>query len=196
MSKGCRGRKTDIQDCQCCNNLHSVGLLRGSFRPTGCRLCGSQHSAPPRQPSSRAPRARCCSCKRPHPDEPPGCTMSSATLLESVGWPYIDSILLGEREPSKLSGLCDGASKPAAGGGQKSGGRYRPEHLFCLHRPWKATGIFRIRLPLATSISRQMLARFDSQEQCAEAPSANTKPRQSARPFDVPSEMHRILGGI
>ena len=31
--KGVPGRKTDIQDCQWLQYLHTVGLLRGSFRP-------------------------------------------------------------------------------------------------------------------------------------------------------------------
>ena len=31
--KGVPGRKTDVQDCQWLQYLHSVGLLRGSFRP-------------------------------------------------------------------------------------------------------------------------------------------------------------------
>jgi transposase len=33
--KNVPGRKTDIQDCQWIQGLHSVGLLRGSFRPDG-----------------------------------------------------------------------------------------------------------------------------------------------------------------
>ena len=32
--KNVPGRKTDIVDCQWIQELHSVGLLRGSFRPT------------------------------------------------------------------------------------------------------------------------------------------------------------------
>jgi transposase len=34
------GRKTDVQDCQWLQRLHSCGLLRGSFRPrdTICRM--------------------------------------------------------------------------------------------------------------------------------------------------------------
>ena len=31
--KNLPGRKTDVQDCQWLQHLHSVGLLRGSFRP-------------------------------------------------------------------------------------------------------------------------------------------------------------------
>ena len=33
--KNVPGRKTDLQDCQWIQGLHSVGLLRGSFRPDG-----------------------------------------------------------------------------------------------------------------------------------------------------------------
>ena len=33
--KNVPGRKSDIQDCQWLQGLHSVGLLRGSFRPAG-----------------------------------------------------------------------------------------------------------------------------------------------------------------
>ena len=39
-----------------------------------------------------------------------------------------------------------------------------------------------------------MLARFDSQEQCAEAPSTKYKAQGNQPSFNVPSEMHRILG--
>ncbi len=43
--KNLPGRKTDVQDCQWLQYLHSVGLLRGSFRPTDrsarcARSCG------------------------------------------------------------------------------------------------------------------------------------------------------------
>lgn len=32
--KSAPGRKTDVQDCQWIQQLHSYGLLRGSFRPS------------------------------------------------------------------------------------------------------------------------------------------------------------------
>ncbi len=32
--KNVPGRKTDVQDCQWLKPLHSVGLLRGSYRPS------------------------------------------------------------------------------------------------------------------------------------------------------------------
>ena len=47
--KGVPGRKTDIQDCQWLQYLHSVGFA------VSCAIVTT---------SSRLPRAKCCSCKR------------------------------------------------------------------------------------------------------------------------------------
>jgi len=46
-AKNVPGRRTDVSDCQWLQYLHSVGLLRASFRPpTGC-LLDSVFAAPP-----------------------------------------------------------------------------------------------------------------------------------------------------
>ena len=51
------------------------------------------------------------------------------------GLAIIDAILLGEREPSKLAGLCDARIKASRQVVAKSlVGDYRPEHLFCLQQ--------------------------------------------------------------
>ena len=36
--KNVPGRKSDVEDCEWLRELHSVGLLRGSFRPAGPSL--------------------------------------------------------------------------------------------------------------------------------------------------------------
>ena len=45
--KNVPGRKTDVQDCQWLQYLHSVGLLRGSYRPSH-DVCSNSHFAPKR----------------------------------------------------------------------------------------------------------------------------------------------------
>ena len=47
--KNLPGRKTDVQDCQWLQYLHSVGLLRGSFRPpeTVCAIATDWCAPPP-----------------------------------------------------------------------------------------------------------------------------------------------------
>jgi transposase len=111
------------------------------------------------------------------------------------GLAIIDAILLGEREPSRLSGLCDARIKASRQVVAKSlVGDYRPEHLFCLRQALESYRHFQSQIAACDEQVETMLARFDSQEQCAEAPSNKYKAQGNQPAFDVPSEMHRILG--
>ena len=65
--KGVPGRKTDIQDCQWLQYLHTVGLLRAACAG---RLYGSQYLAPPRQSAQERLAPSAAHAKSPHPDEP------------------------------------------------------------------------------------------------------------------------------
>jgi hypothetical protein len=69
-------RKSDVQDCQWRQELHSVGLLRGSFRPTAAIAAlraylrhpeeRRQHEGPPR-PRAPSPRPRSQAITPPAP---------------------------------------------------------------------------------------------------------------------------------
>ena len=97
--------------------------------------------------------------------------------------------------PPKLSGLCDGRIKASRQVVAKSlVGDYRPEHLFCLPQALESYRHFQSQIAACDQHIEEMLAGFDSQEQCAEAPSTKYKAQGNQPPFDVPSEMHRILG--
>ena len=65
--KNVPGRKSDVSDCEWIRELHSVGLLRGSFRPTDAIvamravLCGTgRRSSKAPAPTSSACRRRSC----------------------------------------------------------------------------------------------------------------------------------------
>jgi hypothetical protein len=111
------------------------------------------------------------------------------------GLAIIDAILSGEREPSKLCCLCDGRIKASRQVVAKSlVGDYRPEHLFSLQQALESYRHFQNQIAACHEHIERMLAHFDSQEQCAEAPSTQYKAQGNQPTFDVPSEMHRILG--
>jgi transposase len=121
--------------------------------------------------------------------------MSFSDITGVSGLAIIDAILLGEREPSKLSGLCDARIKASRQVVSKSlVGEYRPEHLFCLKQALESYRHFQNQIVACDEQVEAMLARFDSQEQCTEAPSTKYKAQGNQPAFDVPSEMHRILG--
>ena len=70
----------------------------------------------------------------------------------------------------------------------------RPEHLFCLHQALESYRHFQSQITACDEQVETMRARFDSQEQCAEVPSNKYRAQGNQPAFDVPSEMHRILG--
>lgn len=192
--KGVPGRKTDIQDCQWLQYLHSVGLLRGSFRPAQA-VCAVRSILRHRDTLLQSASRQVLLMQK-------ALTQMNLQLHNVIsditgvsGLAIIDAILLGEREPSKLSGLCDGRIKASRQVVAKSlVGDYRPEHLFCLYQALESYRHFQSQIAACDQHIEAMLARFDSQEHCAEAPCAKYRAQGNQPAFDVPSEMHRILG--
>ena len=192
--KGVPGRKTDIQDCQWLQYLHTVGLLRGSFRPAQA-VCAVRSILRHRDNQLKSASRQVLLMQK-------ALTQMNLQLHNVIsditgvsGLAIIDAILRGEREPSKLSCLCDARIKASRQTVAKSlVGDYRPEHLFSLQQALESYRHFENQIAACDQHIERMLAHFDSQEQCAEAPSNKYKAKGNQPTFDVPSEMHRILG--
>ena len=191
--KGVPGRKTDVQDCQWLQYLHTVGLLRGSFRPAQA-VCAVRSILRHRDNQLKSASRQVLLMQK-------ALTQMNLQLHNVIsditgvsGLAIIDAIL-GEREPSKLSCLCDARIKASRQTVAKSlVGDYRPEHLFSLQQALESYRHFENQIAACDQHIERMLAHFDSQEQCAEAPSTKYKAQGNQPTFDVPSEMHRILG--
>ena len=192
--KGVPGRKTDIQDCQWLQYLHTVGLLRGSFRPAQA-VCAVRSILRHRDNQLKSASRQVLLMQK-------ALTQMNLQLHNVIsditgvsGLAIIEAILRGEREPSKLSCLCDARIKASRQTVAKSlVGDYRPEHLFCLQQALESYRHFENQIAACDQHIERMLAHFDSQEQCAEAPSTIYKAQGNQPAFDVPSEMYRILG--
>jgi len=192
--KGVPGRKTDIQDCQWLQYLHTVGLLRGSFRPAQA-VCAVRSILRHRDILLKSASRQVLLMQK-------ALTQMNLQLHNVIsditglsGLAIIDAILSGEREPLKLSALCDSRIKASRQVVAKSlVGDYRPEHLFCLQQALESYRHFQSQIAACDEHIENMLAHFDSQEQCAEAPSTKYRAQGNQPAFDVPSEMHRILG--
>jgi transposase len=126
------GRKSDIQDCQWLQELHSVGLLRGSFRPEADMAALRTYL---RQ------RAELLEQRAAHIQH-----MQKALLYMNVRLPQVLSditgvsglaiiraIVAGERDPQRLAALRQpGLKKCAAEIVQALTGHYQAEHVFVL----------------------------------------------------------------
>lgn len=126
------GRKTDMQDCQWLQLLHSRGLLRGSFRP---REAITRLRALHRHRSNLvAESARCVQWMQQALDQMNVQVHRAVSdLTGETGLKIVRAIVAGERDPQQLAALRHGrCRKSAAEFAAHLTGTWREEHLFNL----------------------------------------------------------------
>ncbi len=126
------GRKSDVQDCQWIQRLHSFGLLNGSFRPEG-ELCALR--------AYRRHRASLIEHRAAHIQHMQKALHQMNVQLTQVlsditgvtGMAILRAILAGERDPVILAQRRDArCAKPEAELVKALTGHYRAEHVFAL----------------------------------------------------------------
>ncbi|HWU85700.1 MAG TPA: IS110 family transposase [Kofleriaceae bacterium] len=136
------GRKTDVQDCQWLQQLHSCGLLRGSFRPveTIARLRALQRQ----MANLVAERTKCVLWMQKALDQMNvQVHRAVADLTGKTGMAIVRAIVAGERDPLRLAALRDGhCRKPRAEMARHLTGTWREEHLFNLASALRLYDVF------------------------------------------------------
>jgi transposase len=134
QTKNVAGRKSDVQDCQWIQRLHTFGLLQGSFRPEDSYCVLRTYL----RYRDELVSARSTQCQHMH-KALQQMNVQLAQVLSDVtgvsGMAIIEAILAGERDPVKLSALVDRRVRATTATIQKAlKGDYRPEHLFVLQQ--------------------------------------------------------------
>jgi hypothetical protein len=140
--KSVPGRKSDVQDCQWIQQLHSYGLLRGSFRPSNDIV---ELRSYVRQ-RSRLFESAGVQVQLMHK----AFTQMNIQLNHAIsditgvtGLNIIRSILQGERDPKTLADLSvNGCRKNMGLIAKALEGNYREEHVFALERAYEAYEFF------------------------------------------------------
>lgn len=142
QTKNVAGRKSDVQDCQWIQRLHTYGLLQGSFRPadpycvlrTYLRYRDELVSARSAQSQHMHKALQQMNVQLPQ-------VLSDITGVS--GMAIIEAILAGERDPAKLLALVDGRVRATTAQIRKAlRGDYRPEHLFVLQQAFSLYGTY------------------------------------------------------
>jgi transposase len=128
------GRKSDVQDCQWLQRLHSCGLLSGSFRPSQ-NICAIR-TLIREKAAMVADRAVWVQRMQKSLDQMNIRIHHAVSDLDGVtGLAILHAIIEGERDPHKLAALRDcRCKKSEAEIAEHLTGNWREEHLFNLRQ--------------------------------------------------------------
>ena len=196
--KNVPGRKSDVSDCQWLQYLHSVGLLRGSFRPEQA-VCSVRSILRHRDSLVQMGSSHVQHLQKALDQMNLQLHHVISDITGTTGIAILEAILAGERNPHTLAALRDRRIKASADTIAKSRvGDYRREHLFTLRQ---SLATFRHYQELIAACDReiaQSLEEFESKlDPPVDPPSPSndgSKPKASEPSFDLQTHLHRIFG--
>src|SRR5438128_5905935 len=132
--KNVPGRKTDVVDCQWLQELHSVGLLRGSFRPTAAiaalRAYLRHHETLVQSAATHVQRMQKALVQM---------NLQLSTVISDItgvtGLRIVRDIIAGQTDPRALAQHRDARCQASEADIRAAlTGHYRPEHVFVLQQ--------------------------------------------------------------
>lgn len=196
--KNVPGRKSDVSDCQWLQYLHSVGLLRASFRPPQA-VCAVRAILRHRESLIQLASTHVQHMQKALTQMNLQLHHVLSDLTGKTGLAIVSAILEGERDPNVLAKLRDyriKASEPTVA--KALVGDYRPEHLFTLGQALQSYRHYQRLMGECESEIERQLHTFESVDPTAEPlpprSAASKKSQGKAWQFDLRSELYRILG--
>lgn len=145
--KNVPGRKTDMQDCQWLQKLHSCGLLRAAFRPHDC-ICQVRALVRHRAGLIAAAAEQVQLMQKALQQMNILLHHVVSDLDGATGLRILDAILEGQRDPEELLKLRDERLRKSTPEQMKKAlqGDWRPEHLFVLQQTLAAYRFFQAQM--------------------------------------------------
>jgi len=136
--KNVPGRKSDVQDCQWLQYLHSVGLLNASFRPPA-DICAVRSLMRHRESLMRTACQHLLRVQKSLDQMNVQLHHAVTDITGYTGLAILDAIIAGERDPKALARLRDYRCKKSEAAIAKAlRGDWREEHLFTLRQSLQA----------------------------------------------------------
>ena len=195
--KRLRGRKSDIQDCQWLQSMHSLGQLDGSFRPAAefvalrayLRQRGGliEHRAAHIQHMQKALLQMNVQLSQAVKD-----------ITGVTGLSIIRAIVAGERDPQVLAALRQpGCQKSESQIAQALTGNYRREHVFALQQALALYDFYTQQIALCDGeIESQFASMAAVDEDLPPLPPSTKRDTHSKNgpQYDARSHLYRIAG--
>lgn len=214
--KNVPGRRTDVCDCQWLQFLHSVGLLKSSYRPSQ-EVCAIRSLLRHRESLVQMAATHVHHMQKSLDQMNLQIHHVISDIVGQTGLAIIGAILQGERDPLALAKLRSQRIKATEEIVAKSlAGDYRPEHLFTLDQSVTAYRSYQKLIEDCDQAVRKLLEQFDAPKPTAERaaetseklvpdaaatvkveptpPISNPTAKQPKPESLLAAELHRIFG--
>lgn len=196
--KNVSGRKTDILDCQWLQQLHTYGLLRGSFRPSQ-EICELQTLLRHRGNLIRWRAAHIQHMQKALNLMNLHLTNVIADITGVTGQKIVRAIVAGERDPKVLAQYRDPNCKNSEEVIAKSlEGNYSAEQLFVLQQALELYDIYTAKMRECDAEIEQLYSQFEPQVDLTVKPlKAPSKPRRknkNAPDYDLRTYLYQMTG--
>jgi transposase len=197
--KNVKGRKSDVQDCQWAQQLHTYGLLKGAFRPTKeIQVLRSYWRH--RQTLVEGGAQQIHRMQKALEQMNLQLHKALSDISGVTGMKVLRAIVAGERDGAVLARMRDGRVKCSEETLIKAlTGDYRPEHLFALKQAVALYDVYHQKIAECDAEIQKVMARFQAKPaRGTRNPKASKKKAASRRKnqchFDLAEELFRIAG--
>ncbi|HEY9863803.1 MAG TPA: IS110 family transposase, partial [Candidatus Obscuribacterales bacterium] len=193
------GRKSDVLDCQWIQQLHTYGLLAGSFRPEN-QICVLRSYLRQRDNLIKSSCVHIQRMQKALTEMNLQLHRVISDITGTTGMAIIEAILSGERNTKNLASLKDGrikATKEQIAGALT--GDYRPELLFILSQELQLYKIYQSQIQAIDTEIEQCLSQFPDQVDVVTQPLSKPKRPGKKQPgnapqFDLRTHLYRLSG--
>jgi transposase len=195
--KNVPGRKSDVTDCEWLRELHSVGLLRGSFRPTAA-IASLRAYLRHRDTLVQSAASHIQRIQKALVQMNLQLHLVVSDITGVTGLRILRDIIAGQTDPQQLARHRDyrcGASRAQIAAALT--GNYRPEHLFVLQQNLELFDTYQRQIQHCdAAIERhlQTLPQSPASENPLPPPRTTRKPRDNEPRFEIRAPLHRITG--
>lgn len=193
------GRKTDVKDCQWLQQLHTYGLLSGSFRPED-QICVLRSYIRQRDNLIKSTCVHIQRMQKALTQMNLQLHRVISDITGTTGLAIIRAIVAGERNPEVLALNRDGRIKASCAEiAAALTGDYRPELVFILQQELQLYDFYQAQISACDMHIQQCLASFAPKVDVNVKPLAKPKRRGKKQPgnapqFDLRSYLYRISG--
>lgn len=197
--KNVTGRKTDVLDCQWLQQLHTYGLLRGSFRPSQ-EICELRTFLRHRDTLLRYRAGHIQHMQKSLNLMNLHLTNVISDITGVTGMKIIRAIVAGERNPNTLSQYRDPNCKNSEAVIAKSlEGNYQSDHLFTLQQALELYDIYTDKLRVCDAQLEQLYSDFAPRVDIEEHPLPSLQKKQHGKKknqpdYDLRSYLYQMAG--